>query len=102
MGRAILYIPRFASSFHSYRDPFRSLTFLAQRLTCKRFAKLGVNRQFARVSIRFSKAGFERLQWVAKQPHLATEVKKFSYIVPIFYPQGRARTMLTMIVHSDS
>lgn len=35
------------------------------------------------------------MTWVAKQPHLATEVKKFSYIIPIFYRQGTV-TLLTL------
>ncbi|RQM05660.1 hypothetical protein DH86_00003431, partial [Scytalidium sp. 3C] len=70
------------------------------KLVCRRWAKLGLSRQFSRVAIRFEKAGFERLTWVAKQPHLATEVKKFSYIIPIFYRQGQER-FLELLEHSQ-
>ncbi|KAH8816498.1 hypothetical protein F5884DRAFT_225636 [Xylogone sp. PMI_703] len=69
------------------------------KLVCRRWAKLGLSRQFSRVAIRFEKAGFDRLIWVAKQPHLAREVKKFSYIIPIFYRQGRER-FLELLEHT--
>jgi|SRR5215469_14216057 len=59
------------------------------RLVNKRFAELGAARQFARVTTRFSKKGFARLEEIAKQDHLAKYVKKFSYMVPYFYTPGR-------------
>lgn len=58
------------------------------RLVNKRFAELGAARQFARVTTRFSKKGFIRLEEIAKQDHLAKYVKKFSYMVPYFYTAG--------------
>lgn len=58
------------------------------RLVNKRFAELGAARQFARVTTRFSKKGFIRLEEIAKQDHLAKYVKKFSYMVPYFYTPG--------------
>jgi len=59
------------------------------RLVNKRFAELGAARQFARVTTRFSSKGFERLEAIAGQDHLAKYVKKFSYMVPYFYTTGR-------------
>ncbi len=60
------------------------------RLTCRRFSELGSIHQFARVTTRFSKKGFKRLENIAGQPHLAKNVKKFSYMVPYFYVEGLA------------
>jgi hypothetical protein len=59
------------------------------RLTCKKFASLGVIHQFSRVTTRFSKEGLVRLEKIARQPHLAERVKKFSYMVPFFYVEGQ-------------
>ncbi|KAK8214064.1 hypothetical protein IWZ01DRAFT_433113 [Phyllosticta capitalensis] len=61
------------------------------RLTCKRFSELGAIHQFSRVTTRFSKKGFLRLQNIGRCPHLAKHVKKFSYMVPYFYVDGRER-----------
>lgn len=78
------------------------------RLTCRRFSNLvstavrsaretcteplqGVIHQFSRVTTRFSRKGLERLERIAGQPHIAGRVKKFSYMVPFFYDQGRER-----------
>ncbi|KAI5375629.1 hypothetical protein J4E82_005580 [Alternaria postmessia] len=61
------------------------------RLTCRKFALLGVIHQFSRVTTRFSRKGLERLEKIANQPHIAGRVKKFSYMVPFFYDQGRER-----------
>ncbi|KAF1990261.1 hypothetical protein K402DRAFT_401123 [Aulographum hederae CBS 113979] len=61
------------------------------RLTCRRFSELGAIHQFARVTTRFSQKGFVRLENIASQPHLAQHVKKFSYMVPYFYVEGRER-----------
>ncbi|QDS68824.1 hypothetical protein FKW77_006462 [Venturia effusa] len=59
------------------------------RRTCKRFSEIGAIHQFGKVTTRFSSKEFERLQWLAKQPHLTRHVKKFSYMVPYFYVEGR-------------
>ncbi|KAI9713703.1 MAG: hypothetical protein M1828_001392 [Chrysothrix sp. TS-e1954] len=61
------------------------------RLVCRRFANLGAIHQFARVTTRFSRGGFQRLEGIAGSPHIARHVKKFSYMVPYFYVQGRER-----------
>lgn len=58
------------------------------RLVNKRFAELGAPRQFPQVTTRFSIEGFERLQNIAGQEHLAKCVRKFSYMVPYFYTEG--------------
>ncbi|OJD33645.1 f-box domain-containing protein [Diplodia corticola] len=63
----------------------------AFRLTCKRFSELGAVCQFARVTTRFSRKGFTRLENIAACPHLSRHVKKFSYMVPYFYVEGRER-----------
>lgn len=63
----------------------------AFRLTCKRFSDLGAHCQFARVTTRFSRKGFRRLENIAGRPHLSRHVKKFSYMVPYFYVEGRER-----------
>jgi hypothetical protein len=54
------------------------------RHTCKRFAKVAIHRKFSRIAIRFTEKGFKELLWLAGQDHLAKEVKKFSYMVPLF------------------
>ncbi|KAF2192251.1 hypothetical protein K469DRAFT_554663 [Zopfia rhizophila CBS 207.26] len=61
------------------------------RLTCKRFSELAAIHQFARVTTRFSRKGLKRLENIASQEHLAKHVKKFSYMVPFFYVEGRER-----------
>lgn len=62
------------------------------RLTCRRFSELGAIHQFARVTTRFSRRGLRRLEWIAGQQHLAKHVKKFSYMVPYFYVEGKMAT----------
>lgn len=64
------------------------------RLVCKRFSELGAVHQFARVTTRFSRKGLKRLENIASQPHLAKHVKKFSYMVPYFYVEGRMLSYL--------
>lgn len=58
------------------------------RRVCKRFSDLGIPYQYTRLATRFSTAGFERLRCIAEQPHLARAVKKFTYLVPLFYVDG--------------
>ena len=71
-------------------DPDQALNIAHFRLTCKRFSDLGAVHQFARVTTRFSRKGLRRLENIARQEHLAKHVKKFSYMVPFFYVEGRA------------
>jgi hypothetical protein len=58
------------------------------RLTCKRFSDIGGPLQFTRVATRLSRRGLAKLELLAKWPHLAQHVKKFSYMVPYFYGNG--------------
>ena len=81
-------------SQESFRPPIPPSTTRATDLahfreTCKKFAEVGASLQFERVSTRFSVADFERLDKIASQPHLACEVRKFSYLVPYFYVDGK-------------
>ncbi|KAH7126699.1 hypothetical protein B0J11DRAFT_283285 [Dendryphion nanum] len=72
-------------------DQQQAQTIANFRLTCSRFSELGAIHQFARVTTRFSRKGLERLEKIASQEHLAKHVKKFSYMVPFFYVEGRER-----------
>lgn len=55
----------------------------------KRFAALGAPFLFTRVATRFSEKGLDRLEQLAGWDHLACYVKKFSYLVPYFYEEGK-------------
>ncbi|KAJ4989818.1 hypothetical protein SVAN01_04655 [Stagonosporopsis vannaccii] len=72
-------------------EPDQAQTIANLRLTCRKFADLGAIHQFSRVTTRFSRRGLKRLENIASQPHLAARVKKFSYMVPFFYVEGRER-----------
>ncbi|KAH7405834.1 hypothetical protein DE146DRAFT_676482 [Phaeosphaeria sp. MPI-PUGE-AT-0046c] len=80
-------------------EPDQAQNIASFRLTCKKFAELGIIHQLVlslhyqvpRVTTRFSRKGLTRLEWIARQPHLAKRVKKFSYMVPFFYVEGRER-----------
>lgn len=81
-------------SQESFRPPIPPSSTRAKDLahfreTCKKFAEVGASLQFERVSTRFSVADFERLDRIASHPHLACEVRKFSYLVPYFYVDGK-------------
>ncbi len=80
-------------SVESFRPPTPPLPSQAQdianfRLTCRRFAELGLAHQFTRIATRFSRSGFRRLEEICSQPHLAKHTKKFSYLIPYFYTEG--------------
>ncbi|KAH6620468.1 hypothetical protein C7974DRAFT_234787 [Boeremia exigua] len=72
-------------------EPDQAQTIADLRLTCRKFADLGAIHQFSRVTTRFSRRGLKRLENIASQRHLAARVKKFSYMVPFFYVEGRER-----------
>ncbi|KAH9863260.1 hypothetical protein IAQ61_009537 [Plenodomus lingam] len=72
-------------------EPDQAQTIAAFRLTCRKFSDLGVIHQFSRVTTRFSRRGLKRLENIANQRHIAERVKKFSYMVPFFYVEGRER-----------
>jgi hypothetical protein len=58
------------------------------RQVCRRFAEIGIPYQFMCVALRFNKRSFERLERIARCPHLAEHVKKFIYLIPYFYVEG--------------
>lgn len=58
------------------------------RVTCRRFSKLAAPLLFSRFTTRFSQTGLARLDGFSEQRHLASHVKKFSYMVPCFYTEG--------------
>jgi hypothetical protein len=59
------------------------------RLVCRWFGVIGVAYQFTRVALRFNKKSFQRLEKIASTPSIADKVKRFIYLVPCFYQQGR-------------
>ena len=82
-------------SVESFRPPSPPLPSQAQdignfRLVCRRFAELGIPYQFTRIATRFSYPGLQRLENISDRPHLARHTKKFSYLFPFFYVEGRA------------
>jgi hypothetical protein len=74
-------------SFDRPPDPTRgSIADIGKfRCACKRFAEIAADRLFSRVACRFSTAGLEKLEQLAKWSHLARHVKRFTYLVPYFY-----------------
>lgn len=81
-------------SVESFRLPSPPVPSRAQdvgnfRLTCRRFAEAGVPYQFTKLATRFSRHGLERLDKICSQSHLAKHTRKFSYLVPYFYVEGR-------------
>ncbi len=80
-------------SVESFKPPAPPVPSQAQdighfRLVCRRFAELGIPHQFTRVTTRFSRAGFKRLEGICTNQHLAKHTKKFSYMIPCFYVEG--------------
>ena len=92
-------------SVESFRLPDPPLPLQAQdiasfRLTCRRFAELGVPYQFTKVATRFSRAGFQRLDKICSNLHLSKHTKKFSYILPFFYVDGKRPKGIPELVQS--
>lgn len=58
------------------------------RSTCRRFAEVGDPLLFTVVAVRFSKHGLQQLEKLAEWPKMARHVKKFTYMVPYYYPNG--------------
>ncbi|KAH3960006.1 hypothetical protein HBI70_202260 [Parastagonospora nodorum] len=87
---------------HPAPEPDQASNIAHFRLTCKKFAELGVLHQWSRVTTRFSRSGLRRLELIARQPHLAQRVKKFSYMVPFFYVEGRERVQDLLPTLQDS
>lgn len=67
-----------------------------KRLICKKFELWTLSRQFARISIRFSPEGFEKLGFLVERPHIAKHVKKFSYMVPSFSSLGNQTLVVVL------
>lgn len=81
-------------SVESFRPPSPPPPLRAQdignfRLACRRFAELGVPHQYTRIATRFSPAGLQRLEKICNWQHLAKHTKKFSYLIPDFYIEGK-------------
>ncbi|KAF1913633.1 hypothetical protein BDU57DRAFT_317091 [Ampelomyces quisqualis] len=85
------YLSQESFKLYSPPEPDQAENIESLRLTCKRFSDLGAIHQFARLTVRFSKRSFTRLERVANKPHLARRVKKLSYMVPFFYVEGREK-----------
>ena len=58
------------------------------RNVCRKWARIGEPLLFSIVGVRFSKHGLQKLEQLAGWPHLTRHVKKFSYLVPYYYPSG--------------
>lgn len=81
-------------SVESFRLPSPPIPPRAQdignfRLVCSRFAELGAPYQWTRVATRLSPSGLRRLDNICGSSHLARHTKKFSYLVPFFYAEGK-------------
>ncbi|KAF1841862.1 uncharacterized protein K460DRAFT_293080 [Cucurbitaria berberidis CBS 394.84] len=87
---------------HPPPEPDQAQTIADFRLTCRKFSDLGVIHQFSRVTTRFSRRGLRRLENIASQPHIAERVKKFSYMVPFFYVEGRERVQELLLPRPES
>ncbi|KAF2823325.1 hypothetical protein CC86DRAFT_66028 [Ophiobolus disseminans] len=87
---------------HPPPEPDQAQNIAYFRLTCRKFSDLGILHQFSRVTTRFSRRGLRRLEKIANQPHLAKRVKKFSYMVPFFYVEGRERVQELLPTLPDS
>jgi hypothetical protein len=84
--RRFLSVESFDRPLDSRRDSLQDLGRF--RCSCKRFAELGAPYLFSRVSARFSQDGLQRLERLTEWPHLASQVKVFTYLVPYFYKDG--------------
>lgn len=85
-------------SVESFRLPSPPLPSRAQdignfRLVCSRFAELGAPYQWTRVATRLSPSGLRRLDNICGRSHLARHTKKFSYLVPFFYVEGKVSSV---------
>lgn len=72
------------------------------RLTCRRFGEIGIPYQFTKVATRFSRHGLDRLDKICSQSHLAKHTRKFSYLVPYFYVEGRDMQTMARPCSPDS
>ncbi|KAL8777808.1 MAG: hypothetical protein Q9213_007705 [Squamulea squamosa] len=84
----------------SLLEPSRAQDIGNFRLVCRRFAEIGVPYQFAKIATRFSRHGLERLDKICSHSHLAKHTRKFSYLVPYFYVDGREQ--IEQLLESES
>src|SRR5947207_6364388 len=87
-------------SIESFRPPdppppAQAQSIASFRLVCRRFADLGIAHQFTRLSTRFSKKGFTRLERIAESRNVAVHVKKFTYMMPFFYVDGKSQQSIS-------
>ncbi|KAL2061333.1 hypothetical protein VTL71DRAFT_7606 [Oculimacula yallundae] len=61
------------------------------RLTCQKFAYLGLANQFRAVQIRFSSESFIRLQELSMKSHIARVTTRVAYMVPRLYSKDRTQ-----------
>lgn len=59
------------------------------RFTCRRFSEVGLQHQFKTLDARYNEASLQRLRNIARYPHLAAAVKKFTYFVPRLFFNGK-------------
>jgi hypothetical protein len=91
--RLVPFYKRRHLSVESFRNPLPPDRGSAQslsgfRLACRRFADVAAKPQWVRVTTRFSEAGLRRLENIASSPRIARYVRKFCYMVPIFFHDG--------------
>jgi hypothetical protein len=62
------------------------------RLVCRHFSELGLPYQFSRVTTRFSRQGFQRLDNISSRVRAAKCTRRFIYMVPYFFVEGTTRS----------
>lgn len=76
--------------------------FARLRLVCKRFSELAAPYLFRSIGLRFNLKSFDRLERLAEQPMLARHVKKFVYLMPYLYDQGKGKMKSNLILYLPS
>lgn len=67
--------------------------FARLRLVSKRFSELAAPYLFRSIGLRFNLKSFGRLERLSERPKLARHVKKFVYLMPYLYDQGKAKVL---------
>lgn len=75
--------------------------FARLRLVCKRFSELAAPYLFRSIGLRFNMKSFGRLERLAERPKLARHVKKFVYLMPYLYFEGKAKALSKLNSFSD-
>jgi hypothetical protein len=94
--RLVPFYQRRHLSVESFRNPppperGSAASLSGFRLSCRRFADVAARPQWVRVTTRFSEDGLRRLDNIASSPRIARHVRKFCYMVPIFFDEGQFR-----------